>query len=161
MHPFNTEWSTGTCTRSPILVGYSRPHGVSVSVYNITWQSLSCHAGSIAQYEVNFFGNCSTTPPVSLFMGSNKTTTLIVSPHCVTGGCYVRMRGELIDGSFTDYSPCVFIDNQLLHFESKLYHLKIPSSAGYLKLLQTMTEWLLPLSQQFISKLRINLLTIA
>lgn len=115
-----TGWSTGTCTRSPIFIGYSRPHGVSVSVYNITWQSLSCHAGSITQYEVNFFGNCSTTPPVSLFTGSNKTSALIVSTHCLIGGCYVRIRGELIDGSFTDYSPCVLIDNQLQQLTSKL-----------------------------------------
>ena len=112
--------SAGTCTRSPLLTGYSRPHGASISVYNLTWQSLSCHSGSIAQYQVNFVGNCSTTPPVSLFTGSNRTTILIVSPHCLLGGCYVRVRGELTDGSFTEYSPCVVINNQLLpYFESE------------------------------------------
>ena len=124
----DAERSTGTgiCTSSPILTGYSRPHGESTSV-NLTWQSLSCHSGSIMQYEVNFFGNCSTTPSVSLFTGSTNTSILINYPYCIIGGCYVRVRGELIDGLFTDYSPCVFIDNQLLHFESKIIQSLISS----------------------------------
>ena len=118
---YPTEWSTSTCTQPPIFTGYSRPHGASLSLYNLTWQARSCHAGSIIQYEVNFVGNCSAMTPVSLFTGSNETTILIVSPHCVTGGCYVRVRGEMVDRSFTEYSPCVLINDQLLpHFESEL-----------------------------------------
>lgn len=56
---------------------------------------------------------------MSILTGSNETTALIASPHCVAGSCYFRIRAEMIGGSFTDYSPCVLVNNLLIPYESE------------------------------------------
>ena len=111
--------STGICTSPPSVTGYSRPHGISVSSYKFTWKSARCQDGSILQYQLQFTESCSTTLPVILITGSNKTSTIVVIPSCSAMDCYVRVRAELSDGSFTDYSTCVLINNQFVEYERK------------------------------------------
>ena len=111
--------STTTCTRSPTITGYSRPHGISIPLYNFTWQPSNCHFRGIIQYQFQFIESCPTITPTTILTGSNKTTKTISIQHCNSGNCYMRIRAEVSDGSVTDYSPCVLINSQLLTVESK------------------------------------------
>lgn len=112
--------SATICTRSPTITGYSRPHGLSISLYNFTWQPSSCQFRGITQYRFQFIESCSTITPTTILTGSNKTTKIISIQHCNSGNnCYMRIRTELSDGSVSDYSPCVLINSQLLTIESK------------------------------------------
>ena len=61
------------------------------------------------------------TVPVTVITGSNTTSTTVVIPSCSSIDCYVRVRAELRDGSFTDYSTCVLIKNQFVEHERKLF----------------------------------------
>lgn len=111
--------SSGTCTRSPSVIGYSRPHGVLVSSYKFTWKSARCNDDGIVQYQIQFTESCSTMQPVTVLTGNNRTSTIVVIPSCAATDCYFRVRAELTDGSFTDYSTCAVISNQFLEHESK------------------------------------------
>ena len=110
---------TTICTRSPAITGYSRPHGLAVSLYNFTWQPSSCQFRDLTQYQFQFIESCSTITPTTILTGSNKTTKLISIEDCNSGDCYMGIRAELSNGSVSDYSPCVLINSQLLTTESK------------------------------------------
>lgn len=109
------------CTKSPIITGYSRPHGLAVSLYNVTWQPSSCQFRDLIEYRFQVIESCSTITPTTIYTGSNKTMKIISIQHCNSGNCYIRIRAELSDGSVSDYSPCVLINSQLLTTESKTY----------------------------------------
>ena len=114
------EKGKGICTNPPSVTGYSRPHGTSVSSYKFTWKSARCQDGSILQYQLQFAESCSITLPVTLITGNNATSTTVVIPACSATDCYVRIRAELRDGSFTDFSTCVQINNQFVEYEREL-----------------------------------------
>ena len=103
------------CTRAPVITGYYRYSEITVPVYNITWQLQGCH---IAQYQVQFVGSCNMTDVATLSTGSNRTTAVISIPACEVGKCYVRVRAQLMNGSFTAYSLCVLIKQHLVLVES-------------------------------------------
>ena len=107
--------STSVCTRSPSIIGYSwtRPHGASVSLFEFTLKSAACNNGSILQYQLQYTESCSARLPATILTGNNKTSTTVAIPSCTAMDCYVRVRAELSDGSFTDYSSCALINNQL------------------------------------------------
>ena len=90
-----------------------------MSSYKVTWKSFGCHDGSIVQYQVQYTESCSTTQPVTILTGNNKTSTTVVIPSCSVTDCYVRVRAVLTDGSFTYYSPCVAINNQMNVYSSE------------------------------------------
>ena len=117
-----SSWPIYTCTRSPTITGYSRSHGILISLYNFTWQPSNYHFRGITHYQFQFIETCPTSAPSTLLTGSNKTTTIISIQQCTVGNCYMRIRAELSDGSVTDYSPCVPINSQLLVVESKYYY---------------------------------------
>lgn len=108
--------TSSTCTRSPIITGYTRPHGTLV--YNFTWKLSTCHS-NINQFEIQFVESCSITQPVTVSTGNNRTTTLIVIPSCAASGCYVRVRAEMTDQMFTNYSPCVFLTSNFPEHKRK------------------------------------------
>ena len=112
--------SVNTCSSAPIITGYFRypGHGILVSLYNFTWQSLDCHS-SIAQYQIEFVETCSMTPVMAYSTGSNQTSAVISFSSCEGGNCYARVRAELNDGSFTEYSLCVLIKHQFFLQTSK------------------------------------------
>ena len=89
-------------------------------VYNISWKSFSCYLGDIVQYRIQSVDVCSMTPISTTFTGSNQTTVVISLASCEMGKCHVRVRGEFTDGSLTDYSLCVLINQQLFPHPSKL-----------------------------------------
>lgn len=115
--------SASACTRSPFITGYSRPYGASVSLFEFTWKSAACNDGSVLQYQLQYADSCSTRLPVTILTGNNKTSTTIAIPSCAAMDCYIRIRAELNDGSFTDYSSCVLISNPLfMENQSKHAH---------------------------------------
>ena len=97
-----------------------------MSTYNIAWKfTASCvENADVIQYQIQFVEDCLTRRIVTVSTGSNKTTALIVIPSCTDESCYVRVRAELSDTSFTDYSPCVRINNSLMEYESKINNRK-------------------------------------
>ena len=105
---------TSTCTRSPSITGYSRPNGASVSLFKFILKSAACNNGSILQYQLQYAESCSRRLPATILTGNNKTSAIVAIPSCTPMDCYVRVRAELSDGSFTDYSPCIVIINQLV-----------------------------------------------
>lgn len=111
--------SSSSCAQVPIITGYARPYGISVSVYNITWNPPSCHQGNIIQYHIQVVENCLTVPVDSIFTGRNETSKSVVLPHCLDEGCYVRVRAVLRNGAFTGYSVCALINSRLLPNESE------------------------------------------
>ena len=116
-----TDRITGSCTRAPVITGYSRPYAVAlVMTYNLTWQSPACNRASIIQYQIQIVGGCTTgsAKPLTILTGNNKTTTLLITPSCDMG-CYLRIRAEMSDTLYTDYSSCAIINNQLMEHESR------------------------------------------
>lgn len=110
------------CTRSPpTVVGYSKHQlqGMSTPSYKFTWRLERCNSEDIIQFEVQFTGSCSTIPPVTVSARSNDTSVVISIPSCEEGNCYVRIRAELSDGFFTEYSACALINNQFFEHRSK------------------------------------------
>lgn len=110
--------SANTCTRIPKITGIYRYRGILVPVYNVTWQSFSCQFRDITQYQIQFAERCPVTGVMTLSTGSNQTSAVISIPSCEIGRCYVRVRAQLLNGSFSDYSACVLITHQLFQHES-------------------------------------------
>ena len=113
--------STSRCTKAPVITGSFRYPGTLVPVYNVSWKSFSCYLGDIAQYHIQFVEVCSMTPTLTTLTGSNQTTVVISLGFCEMDKCHVRVHGEFTDGSLTDYSLCVLINQQLFPHQSKLY----------------------------------------
>ena len=82
---------------------------------------------SIVQYEVQFTESCLSSQPLTVLTGNNRTSATVVIPSCSVTDCYARVRAELTDGTFTDYSACVLINNQLTEYQSELlnFHISI------------------------------------
>lgn len=88
-----------------------------MSTYNLTWQSAACD--SVVQYQIQVAGGCTTgsTQPLTILTGNTKMTALLIIPSC-NMNCYLRIRAEMSDSSYTDYSSCVIIDNHLMEHQS-------------------------------------------
>ena len=109
--------STSICTRYPMIIGYSRPYGLSVPTYKFTWQLPDCDQ-PVSQYEIEVIGSCSVAQPTILLTGRNETYAEINILSCADEGCYARIRAKLSSGVYSPYSPCVQISNQFLQYES-------------------------------------------
>ena len=112
----NSDQFTTMCTRAPTIVGYFRHHGSLTMSYNITWKSAPCQDGSIIRYQIQFTENCSSTEPFNLFVDNHSTSTQI---ECASQDCYIRIRAELLDGLFSDFSTCVLMNNHIVENKSK------------------------------------------
>ena len=106
------------CTRAPVITGYFRYPENSMPLYSLTWQPLNCHSSEIVQYEIEFVDRCSMSPVMRSFVVGNQTTISVSMSSCDLGKCFARLRAKLNDGSFTDFSLCVIINDQLLQHES-------------------------------------------
>ena len=98
--------------------------------YNITWRSASCNRASIIQYQIQVARGCTTgSTQTQTLTGNNETTALLVILSCEMN-CYLRIRAEMSGSSYTDYSACIIINDQLMQNES-MWHNHSTSFSKY------------------------------
>ena len=112
----------GTCTRSPTIIGYSQEieTRTMTMIYSIQWKLAPCQNGGIVQYQIQFSESCNSTQPTNQLSDKSSTSAQITVVQCAGQRCYIRIRAELLNGLFSDYSTCVQINNNQLENESEL-----------------------------------------
>ena len=100
------------CSLYPMITDVDK---INNSIY-IKWIFQSCSPLVAMNYQIQFTDRCDNI--LTYYTETNETTLVvsfnIIDNICFLDYCLIRLRGIMIDGNYTQFSPCVLINYQLM-----------------------------------------------